>query len=135
MKESSILDKLHEKYKDHLEYQYEEIVYDFTETVAKELKEKGWSRKLFAEKLGVTPAYVTKLLYGTNLTIKQMLRVASVIGCDLSVSLVEKTATDKATVLKWPKMHYRTRPRAPFFDRSTLDIKLLEAQNVESVAA
>ena len=51
------------------------------------------SRSDLAEKLGVSPAFVTKLMRGqNNFTLRTMVKVAQAIGCELTVNLVEASS-------------------------------------------
>ena len=50
------------------------------------LRRRRWTRKRLAEKLGVSPPYVTALLSGReNLTLDQLERVATVLRYKLDI--------------------------------------------------
>ena len=61
------------------------------ETVVHEMNKKGISRTALADKMGVTKAYVSKLLNnGSNVTIKKLLQIGEAIDCNVNVSFSPK---------------------------------------------
>lgn len=84
-----------------VDYEYEKIVLDFTETIIKVMKRKGWNRVEFARKLSVKPSYITKLLKGSNLTMKQMLRVCKVLGCNLEINIDATESIKRGKIINW----------------------------------
>jgi len=60
----------------------------FTEQVVASMEAQGISRAELAKRLGVSKAFITKLLNGNpNLTIKTMVSLAKTLDCDLSIDL------------------------------------------------
>jgi len=70
---------------------------DFATTIDKAIKDKNWTRKEFAEAIGASPAWVTKVLRGdVNLTIETMAKLAMAVGWEFSIVInkpIEKTVT------------------------------------------
>ncbi len=66
----------------------EGAILDFTEAVVLAMKRQGITRSELAARLGKTPAYVTKLLSGSNnFTLKTMTQVAQALRLSLKVRL------------------------------------------------
>jgi plasmid maintenance system antidote protein VapI len=63
-------------------------IFAFTESVVREMERLGLTRTALAERLGATPAYVTKILRGkVNFTLATMVRLARALGAELHVRL------------------------------------------------
>lgn len=79
---------------------WEELaILSFTGSVVERLEALGMTKKNLAEELGVSPAYVTKLIGGNNnFTIRTMVKIARHLKCELNVSL--RAAVAKAQFLK-----------------------------------
>jgi transcriptional regulator with XRE-family HTH domain len=91
MKAERWLSQLLEKYKDDLEFRMEGLILDFTEKIVIKMQELNINRAELAKRLGVSKAFVTKLLNGNpNLTIKTMMSIADVLNCDLNLDLYPK---------------------------------------------
>ncbi|MEO8418741.1 MAG: helix-turn-helix transcriptional regulator [Methylophilaceae bacterium] len=82
--------------KKHNTYWIERLKLDFALQLEKRRKTAGLSYADFAEKLGTSPAYVTKVFRGdANLTIESMVKLARAIGGKVDLRIVdEKAATD-----------------------------------------
>jgi transcriptional regulator with XRE-family HTH domain len=66
------------------------ILLDINETICSIMEKKGLNRKEFAQKLNVTPAYVTKILRGDpNLTLRSLIKISQALGLSLDVGLKE----------------------------------------------
>ena len=62
---------------------------DFTEAVYRRMEALGCTKSQLAERLGTSPAYVTKILGGeANFTLKTMVRLARALEAELAVCLV-----------------------------------------------
>ena len=60
----------------------------FTEDLVSLMKTSGLTRTALAEKIGSSPAYVTKILRGeTNFTLDSMVKIATALGCELTIGL------------------------------------------------
>jgi len=88
MREAKWFQEMLDKYRDDFEFRLEELILDFTEKIVQKMHEQDISRAELARRLGVSRAFVTKLLNGNpNLTIKTMMSIADVLGCDLNIDL------------------------------------------------
>ena len=77
-----------DRYKDTFEFKLEEVILDITEEVCRAMEEKGIGRAELAEKMGVSRAFISKLLNGTpNLTIKTLMKIAIVLDREMSVRM------------------------------------------------
>jgi len=69
----------------------------FTEELVARMKASGLTRSALAEKIGSSPAYITKILRGdTNFTLDSMVRIADALGCELSIGLQPLLASPAA---------------------------------------
>jgi len=94
MREAKWFQEMLDKYRDDLEFRLEELILDFTEKIVQKMEEENISRAELARRLGVSRAFVTKLLNGNpNLTIKTMMSIADVLGCDLNIDIYPKGFT------------------------------------------
>lgn len=60
----------------------------FTEALVARMEACGLTRSALAEKIGSSPAYVTKILRGdTNFTVDTMTKIADALDCELSIDL------------------------------------------------
>jgi hypothetical protein len=72
----------------HPDYWIAGVILEFTESVVREMARQGLTRTALAERLGTTPAYVTKILRGkVNFTLATMARLSHALGTDLHVRL------------------------------------------------
>jgi transcriptional regulator with XRE-family HTH domain len=77
--------------KDDFEFRLEEQVFELTEQIAKRLKDNKISRKQFAEKMGISPAAVSKVLNGNpNFTIRTLLTMADALKTELNIEFKDK---------------------------------------------
>ncbi len=94
MKPRDRFDTLLKKFQDDPQFIAEGLLLDINEQLVKLLQEQGVSKSTLAQKLGVSNAYVSKLLNGNeNLTIKQLVKIATVLGCGIDVALVRRSFT------------------------------------------
>jgi len=76
------------KYEDSFDFKHEELVLGITEQICNAMEEKGIDRAELADKLGVSRAFISKLLNGTpNLTTETLLKITLALGRELSVKL------------------------------------------------
>lgn len=69
-------------------YWEELAILGFTRSLLSRLHSLGLSKKNLAEKLDVSPAYVTKLIGGSNnFTLKTMVKIAMALESELGISL------------------------------------------------
>lgn len=77
-----------EKFKNDPEFIAHGVILEFTEKIVTIMKEQNINRTELAKKLGVSKAFITKLLNGNpNLTIKSMVSIANILGCELNIDL------------------------------------------------
>jgi len=85
------IDELTSDIRDRDGYWVERAKYDFIEEIGHGLQSNGLNKRQFAEKLGTSPAYITKILGGdTNFTLSSMVKIARRLGKQLQVKLVEE---------------------------------------------
>jgi transcriptional regulator with XRE-family HTH domain len=79
------------------EYWAESIIADFTKEICRIMAEEEISRSELAEKLGSSPAYITKVLRGNvNFTLTTMTKLARALNSIVRVHLAHKDA-----VVRW----------------------------------
>ena len=72
----------------HEDYWLAGAILEFTDDVVREMERQGISRTELAQRLGTTPAYVTKLLRGkVNFTLGTMVKLARALGAEIHVQL------------------------------------------------
>ena len=60
----------------------------FTEDLVATMKSSGLTRSALADKIGTSPAYITKILKGeTNFTLDSMVKIANALNCELAIGL------------------------------------------------
>jgi transcriptional regulator with XRE-family HTH domain len=80
------------------DYQIEQVLDSVTEDIVDRMLELGLTRKDLADRIGVSPARVTRLLRGlNNFTVGTLVEVSRALDCDLSVALVPHQAGSPAT--------------------------------------
>lgn len=88
----STFDRIVKKAREQESYWIESAMYEFTEKICELMESNDMSRTQLALELGVSPAYITKLLRGdANVTIKTMVRLARVFGRELRITLPQET--------------------------------------------
>jgi transcriptional regulator with XRE-family HTH domain len=76
----------------NIDYAVEGAILAFTEQVVGRMKVLELNRTRLAEKIGVSPAYITKMLRGdTNFTLESMVKVGNALGAELKLALVPKS--------------------------------------------
>jgi transcriptional regulator with XRE-family HTH domain len=91
LKQAERFKKLQDKYQNDLESITEGVLLNINEQIVRLLERNRVTRSELAEKLGVSNAYITKLLNGNeNLTIKQLVRLAVALGCTIDVTVLPK---------------------------------------------
>ncbi len=105
-----------EGFKDDEDFLAERAILEFTEQVAAAMHEAGMSRADLARKLGVSKAFVTKLLNGNpNLTIRTMVALAKALDCSLNLNLYPrdlqlKTVNVRPKAAPYSPQHIRIPP-------------------------
>ena len=84
--------ELFERAEEHEDYWVAGAILEFTEDVVREMERQGMTRTALAQRLGATPAYVTKLLRGkVNFTLATMVRLARALNAEIHVQLTGPT--------------------------------------------
>lgn len=85
------LEKLHLKLEDArktFDYRLEEVLFSVAEQLCSHLENQNLTRSDLAKRMGVSGAYVTKILNGNpNLTIKSLLKLSDTLGKKLAIQL------------------------------------------------
>jgi len=107
--------RLYQEAERHQDYWVAGAILEFTESVVREMARRGLTRTALAERLGATPAYVTKILRGkVNFTLATMVRLSHALGTDLHVRLGSASRRRAAPAIDEP-----ISPPATRADRST----------------
>lgn len=70
---------------------------DVTDLICREMDAQGITRRELAERLGVTPQYITKFLNTpSNTTLLQIVRFAQALGLEVTNPIVARPARKKA---------------------------------------
>lgn len=81
------------------EYRLEKVQFEVAEQTCKLIENQGVTRSELAQRLEVTPAYITKLLNGNpNLTIKSLLRISDALGQTLDIRFAPKLEIAQSTM-------------------------------------
>ncbi len=77
-----------EEYRDDPEFILEELILDVTEQICAAMEGQDISRSELAQRLGVSRAYITKLLNGQgNMTLRTLVAVGHALGVEVNVSM------------------------------------------------
>lgn len=69
-------------------FKLEELLYDLTETIYERMKQKGISQRELAKRLGVSDAYISKILKGNeNISLKTLLKLALALGLNVEIKM------------------------------------------------
>lgn len=80
----SFIEKYINKYEYSIDYQTELAIIDLNEKIIAKMEELKISRAELAKRLGVSKAFITKLLNGNpNMTIKTIVSIALALDCKL----------------------------------------------------
>lgn len=76
-------------------------ILDFTECLYKLMEANGLSRSDLARRLGVSPAYITKVLRGNiNFTIDSMVRLVRAAGGEVHIQVEQRPQNKRAGVYR-----------------------------------
>jgi len=88
METKSSFKQLFEEARQHDDYWTEGLIVDFTEELARWMKEKKVTRSELAARIGHSPAYITKVLRGNaNFTAATMAKLAKAVGAEVRIHL------------------------------------------------
>ncbi len=103
MKISKKLHAFIEKAKLSDTYWVEKAKFNFAVELNKFIKASNMSNKDMAEKLGTSPAYITKILKGdANLTIESMVKASRAANAKLNISLID----DRESARSWIELNH-----------------------------
>jgi len=98
MEKSALFAEWLEEFRDDPEYISHGLLMDATDLICREMEAQGLSRRELAERLGVSPQYVTKFLNTPgNTTLLQIVRFAQALGLDVVSPIVARPAAKKAS--------------------------------------
>ncbi len=79
------------------EYHHEAILLEVARRISNAMEEQGMSRAELARKLGVSPAYITKVLRGhENFSIQTLARIAFALGQTWELLLIDRDSSAAA---------------------------------------
>jgi len=80
------------------DYRLEKILFQLGEDICLLMEQQRLSRTQLAERMGVSPAYITKILSGNpNLTIKSLLKLADAMGKELTLQFAPRAAQKRSS--------------------------------------
>lgn len=80
------------------DYRLEKILLQLGEDICLLMEQQRLSRTQLAERMGVSPAYITKILSGNpNLTIKSLLKLADAMGKELTLQFAPRAALKRSS--------------------------------------
>lgn len=97
MKASRSISSFLAKAQERDSYWVEHAKLEVSLAMERERRKSGLSYKSLAEKLGTSPAYISKVFRGdANLTIETMVKLARTLGCQLELDLKERVQETQA---------------------------------------
>ncbi len=105
---------LREKFKYDEEYIYYGLMLDLSYYLKQFMLEKGLNKKQLAERMGVSPAYITKIFSGENISLKTVAKILSALEVDAGIRIIDRE-----------KINYKTTPNRELF-------KLIKNQKVNT---
>ena len=101
--------EIFEEAQKHDEFWAYSVILDFTENIYRLMIQKKMTKTDLAKKLGVSPAYMTKIFRGNaNFTIETMVRLARAVDGRVEIKVAHEEMSTKWK--DWPKS-------IPFFQR------------------
>lgn len=86
------------------DYRLEKILFQLGEDMCLLMEQQRLSRTQLAERMGVSPAYITKILDGNlNLTIKSLLKLSEAFGCELTIHFVPTGGRKISSAARHPR--------------------------------
>src|SRR3954453_10153067 len=127
--------ELYELMKDTAEYKVEALALTFTESVLLRMEDLGnLSRKQLAERMGVSEAYVSKILKGTsNFTFASLVKLGEALDCHIEAPLlIPKEKEAEATPVSFVRFPFN--PKA-FRPREVSTMPTVEPENDDTETA
>ena len=88
------LKNLRESLKYDVDYIYEGLLLDISYYLKQLMLEKGLNKKQLAERMGVSPAYITKIFSGENISLKTIAKILSALEVDAGIRIVDREKID-----------------------------------------
>lgn len=85
------------EYSNDKDYRSGYLILSVTEDISELMEEGAVSRKQLAEKLGTSPAYITKILRGNNFTLKTLSDIAHELNAEVKVEFIPRANSRKQT--------------------------------------
>lgn len=98
------LKSLQEKFKYDEEYIYYGLMLDLSYYLKHFMLERGISKKQLAKKMGVSPAYITKIFSGENISLKTLAKILSALEVDAGIKIIDRG-----------EINYKTSPNGKLF--------------------
>ena len=93
-----------EKDKYDVDFIYEGLLLDLSYYLKQFMLEKGLNKKQLAERMGVSPAYITKIFSGENISLKTVAKILSALEVDAGIQIIDRK-----------KINYKTAPNRELF--------------------
>ena len=74
-----LLKELLKEFKNDPDYIYEGLKYDLSEQLYELMKEKGITKKELAKRMGVSPAYVSKIFGADNISLRTVAKILAAL--------------------------------------------------------
>ena len=86
-----------EEYKYDEEYIYYGLMLDLSYYLKQFMLEKGLNKKQLAQKMGVSPAYITKIFSGENISLKTVAKILSALEVDAGIKIIDREKVEYKT--------------------------------------
>ena len=79
------------------EYKYDEeaiyygLMLDLSYYLKQIMLEKGLNKKQLAERMGVSPAYITKIFSGQNISLKTVAKILAALEVDAGIKIIDRS--------------------------------------------
>jgi len=77
------------EYKYDSDFIYEGLILDISTKLKRLMEKKGVTKKQLAERMDVSPSYVTKIFGGSNISFKTLAKVLAALEIDATISIGE----------------------------------------------
>ncbi|WP_029523418.1 helix-turn-helix transcriptional regulator [Persephonella sp. KM09-Lau-8] len=81
---------LRDKFKYDEEYIHCGLMLDLSYYLKQLMLEKGLNKKQLAERMGVSPAYITKIFSGQNISLKTVAKILSALEVDAGIKIIDR---------------------------------------------
>jgi transcriptional regulator with XRE-family HTH domain len=90
------LRNLLDQYKYDEDFIFEGLILDISDQLKEMMEEKGITKKQLADKMGVSPSYITKIFKGSNISLKTVAKVLAALEIEGSIQIKEIKNKDNA---------------------------------------